>query len=51
MVGNNDNSLFVTEDDEAKIETQQFINENHVDEEGALLGQIFSIENERMKKE
>lgn len=50
MVENNDNSLFAIEDDDEKIERQQFIFENHVDEEGALLEQIYSIENERMKK-
>ena len=50
MVENNDISLFAIEDDDEKIERQQFIFENHVDEEGALLEQIYSIENERMKK-
>ena len=50
MVENNENSLFATEDNDEKIERQQFLFENHVDEEGALPEQIYSIEKERMKK-
>ena len=36
--------------DDEGIETQQFIIENQVDEEGALLEQIYSIEDERMNR-
>ena len=36
--------------DDEGIETQQFIIENQVDEEGALLEQIYSNEDERMNR-